>query len=214
MPPKTETPTMAQPMAPIPGLTACHVCDALCHDRQPGPGERIRCPRCNTVLRTGRHAAIDRLLALALAVPPLMAIGLAASFLSLSGGGTLSEASVLDAAAAVATAETWPLALAVGALIFALPTLRALALAYVLLPVRLGHPPARHAARAFRFAIELRPWSMAEIFVIGVAVALVKITGLASVTLGPAFWSFILLAVVALMEDAALCQRSIWDLIR
>ena len=58
-----------------------------------------------------------------------------------------------------------------------------------------------------------RPWSMAEIFVIGVAVALVKVSGLASVTLGPAFWSFVLLGVVALMEDAVLCRRSVWDLI-
>ncbi|MEM7507027.1 MAG: paraquat-inducible protein A [Pseudomonadota bacterium] len=215
MPPKAEPPAMAQSDThPTQGLTACHICDALCHDRQPGPGERIRCPRCNTVLRTGRHAAIDRLLALALAVPPLMAIGLAASFLSLSGGGAMNEASVLDAASAVATADTWPLAFAVGALIIALPALRAVALTYVLLPLRLGHAPARHARMAFRMAVDLRPWSMAEIFVIGVAVALVKVTGMASVTLGPAFWSFVLLAMVALMEDAVLCQRSIWDLLR
>lgn len=192
-------------------LTACPVCDALSYDVVPAPGERVRCPRCNTVLRTGQRAAIDHLLALSLAVPPLMVIGLSASFLSLSGGGAQREASVLDAAQAVAGGEIWPLALAVGAMIVALPLIRAVALAYVLLPVRLGHPPARHAASAFRLAIELRPWAMAEIFLIGVAVALVKVTGLASVTLGPAFWSYVLLGAVALMEDAALCQRSIWD---
>lgn len=174
----------------------------------------MRCPRCKTVLRTAHPNALDRVLAFALATPPLMAIALAASFLTLSGGGARQEASVVDAAAAIADADTWPLALAVGALIFVLPVLRAVALAYVLLPIRLGHEPARHAASAFRLAIELRPWAMAEIFLIGVAVALVKITGLATVEIGPAFWSFAALAALALMEDAALCQRTVWDLIR
>ena len=61
----------------------------------------MRCPRCGTVLRAVRSSAMDRLLALSIAVLPLMAIGLTASFLSLSGGGARREASVLDAAAAV-----------------------------------------------------------------------------------------------------------------
>lgn len=195
------------------GLIACGTCDALWRDDAPGPGQRVRCPRCRTVLRTARPAALDRVLAFALATPPLMAIALTASFLTLSGGGARREASVTDAAAAIADADTWPLALAVGALIIALPVLRAVALAYVLLPLRLGRPAARHAARAFRLAVELRPWSMAEIFLIGVAVALVKVSGLAAITMGPAFWSFVALAALALMEDAALCEHSVWDLI-
>ncbi|MBY8974778.1 paraquat-inducible protein A [Rhodobacteraceae bacterium NNCM2] len=192
-------------------LTACPFCDALSRTRYPAPGERIRCPNCNEVLRTGKRTAIDSLLALNLTVPVLMIVGLSAPFLALSGGGAHSSASVIDAARAIATSDTWPLALVVGAMIIALPLLRATALLYVLIPIRLGRPAARHAAAAFRFAIELRPWAMAEIFVIGVAVALVKISGLASVSLGPGFWSFVLLAVVVLMEDMQLCERSIWD---
>lgn len=199
---------------PVAGLIACRTCDALWRDDRPAPGERMRCPRCRAVLRTSRPAALDRVLAFALATPPLMAIALTASFLTLSGGGAQQEASVIDAANAVAHANTWPLALAVGALIVALPLLRALALAHVLLPIRLGRGPARRAARAFRLAVELRPWAMAEIFLIGVAVVLVKVSGLASVSLGLAFWSFVALAALALMEDAALCERSVWDLIR
>lgn len=191
-------------------ICACPVCDALWRDRAPRAGERVRCRRCRAVLRTGRPEGFDRVLAIALATPVLMLVGVTASFLTLSGGGARLESSVLDAAMAVATDDTWALAVAVGALIVALPAARALALVYVLLPLRLGRPAARRAAEAFRFAIEIRPWSMAEIFVIGVAVALVKVSGLASVALGPAFWSFTALAALTLIEDAALCERSIW----
>lgn len=198
-------------MTALPDLTACRVCDAIWRARTPAAGERVRCGRCGAVMRTGRRAATDRLLALALAAPPLMLVGLSAPFLALSGGGAARDASVLDAARAVATDATWPLAFAVGALIAALPLTRAAALIYALAPLRLGRGRAPGAARAFHLAIALRPWAMAEIFLIGVAVALVKIAGLASVTLGPAFWAFALLAALALAEDAALCERSVWD---
>ncbi|WP_170317746.1 paraquat-inducible protein A [Paroceanicella profunda] len=195
------------------GLTACHICDALCRDERPAPGQRVRCPRCGTPLRTWRNRAIDQLLAISLAVLVLMGTALTLPFLGLEGGGLAQEATVIDAAEAIGSGRAWPLGIAVGGLIFAVPLLRALALCYVLLPLREGHPPRRHARGAFRLAIELRPWSMAEIFVIGVAVALVKISGLASVTLGPAFWIFVLLAVLVTLEDISMCRRSIWSLI-
>lgn len=194
-----------------PAITACHICDALIRDRRPGPGERVRCPRCHALLRRGRTDMLDWLLAGAFSVPPLMAVGLAASFLSLSGGGVGAEASAMDAARALAEVLTWPAALAIGAVIAFLPVARSAALIYALLPVRMGRPPPSHAAQAIRLAASLRPWSMSEIFVIGVAVALVKVSGLASVTLGPAFWAFVMLAVVALVEDAVYCRRTVWD---
>lgn len=194
-------------------FTVCRICDALLIDRRARHSMRVKCPRCGTRLRFTRDAAIDWLLALSVAVLPLMTIGLTASFLSLSGGGADKATSVLGTAAAVATGDLWPFSLLIGLLIVAVPTLRATALCYALLPVRTGHPPARHALAAFRLADRLRPWSMAEIFVIGVAVALVKVAGLASVTLGPAFWSFVLMGVLALLEDAVLCRRSVWDVI-
>ncbi|MEM6487892.1 MAG: paraquat-inducible protein A [Pseudomonadota bacterium] len=195
----------------VPGIAVCPTCDALIQDRRPARGERIRCPRCGTLMRTARPGMIDALLALAFTVPPLMAVGLGASFISLSGGGAVSEASVLQAAFAISEGNVWFLGIACGALIAALPVLRAAALAYALVPLRLGRPAPHRAASAIRLFLTLRPWSMAEIFVIGVAVAMVKLTGLATVSLGPAFWAFAVLGLVALAEDAVLCPRSLLD---
>jgi len=85
------------------------------------------------------------------------------------------------------------------------------ALAYTLLPLRLGRPPAPGAAHAFRIAAHLRPWSMAEVFLIGVVVALVKIVGMATVNLGPAFWAMAGLVVLVIYEGTALDEWSIWQ---
>lgn len=192
-------------------MIACPICDTLCRDRRPLMGRRLRCPRCKAVLKTARRDDVGTLLALTLAVPPLMAVGLLASFLKLGGGGIAHSASVFDIAGALTATGGWPLALATGALIMGVPTARSLSLIYVLAPLQMRRPAFRRAAPALRLAIALRPWAMAEIFLIGVAVAMIKLTGLASVTLGPAFWSFVALSVLALMEDAVLCERSLWD---
>ena len=60
-------------------------------------------------------------------------------------------------------------------------------------------------------AAHLKPWAMAEVFLIGVVVALVKIGGMATVDLGPAFWAMAGLVVLVVYEGASLCEWSIWQ---
>ena len=101
--------------------------------------------------------------------------------------------------------------MAVLAFIVGLPALRAVLLVYVLLPMRGEGRPAPQAGAAFRLSELLRPWSMAEIFVIGTSVALVKVAGLATVSLGPAFWAFCALIIVGAASDVFTCAATIWD---
>jgi paraquat-inducible protein A len=102
------------------------------------------------------------------------------------------------------------LSLAVASVIVFVPVLRALLLIYVLSPVVLDRPPAPGAMQAFRLSEALRPWSMAEIFAIGCAVALVKIADLAQVHFGPAFWMFSALVILLVVQDTFMCRYSVW----
>ena len=88
--------------------------------------------------------------------------------------------------------------------------IRLLAL-YVLAPIVADRPPARGALRAFRWSEALRPWSMAEIFAIGCAVALVKVSDLATVTFGPAFWMFSALVILVVVQESFICRWSVWN---
>lgn len=191
---------------------ACHNCDALLLDVATVESARVSCPRCDSVLTSSLRHSTDGVLISSFCMIILMCAAMLLPFISLSAGGVSRNADILDAARAV-SGSAWPLAIAVAAMIAAIPVARAAALIYVLLPIRLMRRPARGARAAFRFAIELRPWSMVEIFVIGVVVALVKVAGLASVGLGAAFWMFIALAMIAFYEDAVLCQRTVWRLL-
>ena len=51
---------------------------------------------------------------------------------------------------------------------------------------------------------------MAEIFIVGVAVALVKIAGMATVSVGPAFWALVALVLVTTIKDTFMCKLTIW----
>lgn len=195
--------------APRDDLIACPTCDMLHIAAAVPMGGRLRCRRCNTVLMTNRPGALDRALASAFASAILMLAAVFFPFLELSVAGLRRSASVLDAAL-VFSGLMAPLAVATALLIVVIPLARAGALAYTLLPLRFGRPPAPGAERAFRLAGRLKPWAMAEIFIIGVAVALVKVGGMASITLGPAFWALAFLVLMVVFEGASLCERSIW----
>jgi paraquat-inducible protein A len=130
-------------------------------------------------------------------------------FLQISRLGFSNDATLLDAALAF-SGPLMILSLAVAALIVFLPMLRAGLTLYVLVPVVYDRPPARHARRAFRWAERLKPWSMAEIFVLGCAVALIKVADLARIEFGPAFWIFVALVLLVMLQDGFMCRWSVW----
>jgi paraquat-inducible protein A len=198
-----------QPQAEPPML-ACPVCDTLHVEPEVPVGHVARCQRCGHVLAAPREGAFVRVLALAVTAVILMVGAVFFPFIELDAAGLSNRASVLDAVLAFSTGLMVPLSVAVAALIVFIPTARLLAIIYTLAPLAAGRPPLEGAHRAFRLSERLRPWSMAEIFILGVAVALVKVAGLASVSLGPAFWAFAILVVITVLQDNAMCRYTIW----
>ncbi|MEM1075609.1 MAG: paraquat-inducible protein A [Pseudomonadota bacterium] len=192
-------------------LVVCPRCDAAYALARPQPGQKAICERCNTVLITPRRKAGLQIIALSFAIAILIIAAAVFPFLSVSVAGARNSVSILDAVLAFSDGPLIVLSLATAALIFLIPLTRVLLSIYVLVPLVADRPPAPQAARAFRLAEALRPWSMAEIFAIGCAVALVKISDLADVTFGPAFWLFSILVVLVVVQDSFICRWSVWN---
>ena len=189
-------------------LIVCPTCDLVY--RAPAVArERAYCARCHTVLIAPRRKAGKQLIALSLTVLILIAAATVFPFLAIGAGGVRHEASVLDTAFAFSGLLS-VLAVAVLLFIVIIPALRLILLIYVLAPIIRDRPPAPHAKAAFRFSEELLPWSMAEIFALGCAVALVKLSDLAEVFFGPAAWLFAALVVIVVASDRLMCRYSIW----
>jgi paraquat-inducible protein A len=193
------------------GLIVCPTCDAAYRMKRPKDGERAVCQRCHKVLIAPRDNAGLHIIAIALAVFFLILGAAIFPFLTIDAAGNQNAVSILDAALAFSGGPMILLSLATAALIIFVPLLRVLLTLYVLVPVVLDRPPARHAISAFRISEGLRPWSMAEIFAIGCAVALVKVADLAHVGFGPAFWMFGILVVLVVAQDSFMCKWSVWN---
>jgi paraquat-inducible protein A len=191
-------------------LMACPRCDALY--RMPPLPEKTQavCQRCSTVLATSRTDAAARVLALALTAMLLMLAALFFPFIGIRIGQTTNDTSVFGAIMAFADNRLFPVAVFMAALIILAPLLRALALIYALLPMVARRRPFLHAKSALRLAAALKPWSMTEVFIVGVAVSMVKIGGIASISFGPAFWAFTFLVVVTVVKDSLICEWSLW----
>lgn len=196
---------------PLDHLIVCPRCDAAFTLRHPREGERAICQRCGTVLITPRRNAGLRIIALSLAVVILIVAASLFPFLTINAGGVTNSVSILDAALAFSDGPLIALSLTTAALIVFVPLARVMLAIYVLVPIVLDRPPARGATQAFRLSEALRPWSMAEIFAIGCAVALIKISDLADVALGPAFWMFAALVVLVVAQDNFMCRWSVWN---
>lgn len=191
-------------------LIACPSCDALYLERDIAPGETASCLRCHAVLEAPRRTAMTRIIMLALAAIILMVAAIFFPFLELEVQGMFHRASLLDTIEAFSSGLTAPLTVAMAGLIVILPLTRFGAIIYTLAPMAFGRHPWPHAQSAFRMAEALRPWAMAEVFIVGVAVALVKVAGLAHLSLGPAFWAFVGLVIVTVLKDNFMSRLTVW----
>lgn len=194
-------------------MIACASCDWLHYRTIIEKGSRASCARCGHELYTRKPFSIDRTLAAALAGMVFLLLSLCLPFLSLSRGGLSSSISVLDAVGALWSSDMrWLGLLSLGMIAF-IPMLRLCLLAWVMfrLRYRLGVLPSMRTA--MRWAERLEPWAMAEIFMVGVVVSLVKISDLATLTVGPAFWSLLGLIITTAFISIFFCKDSVWRLL-
>ncbi|WP_324755385.1 paraquat-inducible protein A [Roseovarius sp. Pro17] len=190
-------------------LIACPHCDLVYSTPAVEKNQRAYCQRCHSVLIAPRRKAGKRLIALALTILILIIGAMFFPFLSIGAGGLHHGTSLVQTSLAF-KGSLAILAPAILGFIVIIPMVRLTLLIYVLTPIIQDKPPAPLARHAFRLAEDLTPWSMAEIFAIGCAVALVKLSDLAEVSLGPAAWMFAILMIIVVATDALMCRYSIW----
>ncbi len=196
--------------APIDRLIACPTCDALYDADHAVPGQKISCTRCHrTLITTDRQAGL-KIILLSLASVALVIGATTQPFLSIKRFFITKDATLIETALAF-DGPLLILSLTTLALVLVLPVLRLVLTLYVLTPIVTGAPPLPRAKTAFQLAETLRPWSMAEIFALGAAIALTKIVDLAHVTLGPAVWMFGGFVVLVALQNTLMCRWSVWS---
>ncbi|HBK08808.1 MAG TPA: paraquat-inducible protein A [Acetobacteraceae bacterium] len=174
------------------------------------PGARAVCLRCDAVLRHTRRDPL--LLPLALNISALILFGLGATLtlMSVSAAGQQRAAGLVTGPAELESYGLWEVSAVVLATTVAAPLARVLCMLFVLLGLRLKRPPAE-LRMIFAWVEHLRPWSMIEIYLLGLFVAYTRLKGMAVVDLGPAIYALGGLMVIMVLADYTLDGQAVWE---
>ena len=190
-------------------LIACHECD-LIHRVKPLPIKGVaNCTRCGSVLYRHKPNSLERTLALSLAGLVLFVLANSFPFLALKMESQLHQTNLITGITVLYTQGMQGLAVVVLMTTILAPLAQLLGMLYLLLPLRHNRAPLKFAP-IFRFVRWLQPWSMMEVFMLGILVSVVKLAKMAQIVPGIAIFSFFALIVVLAAATVSLDPHEIW----
>lgn len=179
----------------FPGLTVCEHCDAV-YERLPlASGEVARCRRCAAVLYRASGLDVERWLALTIAAAIVFVMANVYPIIRISLQGLHNEATLWQSVAALVHGASAPIAVPTALSIILVPFLQIALLLWVLGYARLGRR-APGFSQAMRMLVALRPWSMIEVCMLGILVAVIKLSSYMQVAPGPGIWATAALMVL------------------
>jgi paraquat-inducible protein A len=191
-------------------LHECHDCGQRQMVPSLRPASVVTCRRCDALLRHTRHDPIGVPLALYCAALALLVISCTMTMLTVSRIGLNHNADMFSGPVGLAEHGLWPLGLLVLFTTIGAPLLKVLSSIYVLTGVRMADPP-RHLRAVYALMEHLRPWSMIEIYLLGLFVAYVKLSALVQIDIGVATYALLALLLTIIAADALTDPQAVWE---
>jgi paraquat-inducible protein A len=191
-------------------LIACHDCDLLQRLPSLKKGMTASCCRCGAVLARSKPNSVERTLALAIAGLVLLVLANLFPFLGFKVQGQVRQTLLLTGIQQFYFQGMPGLAVLVFITTVLAPAAQILALIYVLLPLRYGRQ-APGMFQVFRWLRSIQPWSMLEVFMVGILVSIVKLAKMAQIIPGIASFCFMALIFVLAATMAALDPHVVWE---
>ena len=192
------------------GLISCHGCHQLCQ-RTKQSEDRV-CPRCGAMLHDRKPNSIARTWALVLAA---FVFYIPANVLPITTVISLGKAqsdTIMSGVIYFIHSGMWPIALVIFLASVFIPLLKLLVLIFLLISVqRKSSWRQQDRARLYRFVEVIGRWSMVDIFVVTILVALVHLGGLATIHAGPGALFFGAVVVITILAAMSFDPRLIWD---
>lgn len=193
-----------------PCLSICHECDLLNQVPPLPPEGCARCSRCGHILFRNPANCVDKTLALTISSMTLWIVANLFPFLSFGMPGNLVHTNLVSGVVSLYEQGQTILSIVVLFTSIIAPAVQIAGLLYVLVPLSRGRrlPSAR---RTMRWLGHIKPWSMMEVFLVGILVSMVKLGGMADVIPGVALWAFCCLIVVLSWALSTLEPHVLWE---
>jgi paraquat-inducible protein A len=174
------------------------------------PAASAHCLRCDAVLR---HTCRDPLwtqLALNVTALLLLLIAVPSVLMLVSTAGQVHVADMFTGPVGLDEHGMWELAAVVLFTTIAAPALKIACMLYVLIGLRLRDPP-RHIRMVFAWVQHVRPWSMIEVYLLGVFVAYVRLQSIVFIEIGVALYALGALLLTMIAADVQLDAQFVWE---
>ena len=193
-----------------PTLIACPHCDLMQRLPSLASAASARCPRCNEELWRRREDALNRTLALAVTAAVLYIIANTVPMLGLTVVGREASTTVLGGAQQLWESGQGTVAILVLFAAVIAPGLQIILMLAIALGAR-REPAPKWVGTLLRHVGTTQTWSMIEVMMLGVLVALVKIADYATVIPGTALFVLGGLIVVLAAMQASFEPREVWE---
>ncbi len=196
------------------GLIACADCHLLCR-RDVSTENRVAvCPRCGGQLHQRKPHSIARTWALVLAA---IIFYIPANILPMTVTTTLGSAqadTIMSGVIYFLHSGSWEVALVIFTASIFVPFMKFLILIYLLLSVQFRSTRRlRDRTVLYRLTEAVGRWSMVDVFVVTILVALVKLGVLVDIEVGPAAVYFASVVVITMLAAESFDPRLIWDVV-
>lgn len=191
------------------GYASCHACDLLV---KTGPAGAT-CPRCGSAVHEARIAnSAARTWALLFSATVLLIPANVYPVMTVIQYGAGEPSTILAGVVILIEAGMWPLAMLVFFASFVVPITKILVLAFLLLTIRHGWARRlRDRTLLYRVIESVGAWSMVDVFLVGILVALVQLDALARVLPGLGVSFFAASVVLTMIAARSFDPRLVWD---
>lgn len=190
-------------------LRACHECDWMVALPALRAGEKADCPRCGHTLSKRHRRPAQRSMALAIAALVALMLAVSFPFLSFEVSGVSNRIELTQTASTLIGFHQPVVAIAVALTIIVLPAVYLCGVIWLQAGL-LRRQPLAFSRGIARSLSHLHPWMMADVFIIGALVSLIKVAGMAQVELGTSFWAFCAFALLLLYTTQSLDADWMW----
>jgi paraquat-inducible protein A len=192
------------------GLVGCGICHLLVP--APEPGVRGHCPRCGAALHQRKPNSLHRTWALVLAALIFYIPANVLPITVVTSLGMKQADTIMSGVIYFLHEGAWYISAVIFIASVFVPLMKLIILIYLLISVQYGTTARlRDRTRLYRITEAVGRWSMVDIFVVTILVALVNLGALATLQAGPAAPFFAAVVVVTMTAAMSFDPRLIWD---
>jgi len=188
------------------GLAACHLCCKL------APADAHECPRCGSALHLRKTNSLQRTMALLITACILYIPANIYPIMVTDSLGTSEPSTIMGGVVLLIKLGSIPVAAVIFIFSVMVPSAKLMAMFYLVWSVKRGkHVSPRQRTVMYQVTEFVGKWSMVDVFVVAILVALVHLGGMLVIRPGIAALAFAGVVIVTMVAAESFDSRLMWD---